>query len=176
MRLARCVAITLMTLALTLLAAGMVLAAPAAADSTLSRMEQYNPAATPVLTSTITPTLPFTHPVALAISKAFSITYSDVISMHKSGAGFGVIARAYMTAKFSGGVLTPQQVLALHESGVGWGQIMKEYGVHPGGKGLGSIMGGHKDTGSLPDKPDNSNRPECPGKSCDPPGHGKSKK
>ena len=176
MRLARCVAITLMTLALTLLAAGVVLAAPAAADSTLSHMEQYNPAATPVLTYTITPTLPFTHPVALAISKAFSITYSDVISMHKSGVGFGVIARAYMTAKFSGGVLTPQQVLALHESGVGWGQIMKEYGVHPGGKGLGAIMGSHKDNVEPPGKPGNSNRPECPGKSCDPPGHGKSKK
>jgi hypothetical protein len=168
--------IALMTLALTLLAAGVVLAAPATADRTPSRMEPSNSAAAPVWTFTITPTLPSTHPVALAISKAFSITYGDVISMHKSGVGFGVIARAYMTAKFSGGLLTPQQVLALHESGVGWGQITKEYGVHPGGKGLGAIMRGHKDTGSLPDKPDNSNRPECPGKSCDPPGQGKPKK
>ena len=176
MRLTRCIAIALVTLALTLLAAGMVFAAPATADRTPARTERYDSAAATVLTDTITPTLSFTHPVALAISKALSITYSEVISMHESGIGFGVIARAYMTAKFSGGALTPQEALALHESGVGWGQIMQEYGVHPGGKGLGSIMGGRKDDAEPPGKPDKSDRLECPGKSCDSPGHGKSKK
>jgi len=135
------------------------------------------PATTSVMEGTITPTSSFTHPVGLAISIYFSIPYTSVMSLHDSGVGFGVIARAYLTAKFSNGVLTPSQVLHLHESGVGWGQIMHEYGIHPGRKGLGSIMGGHpRGNGSVPSTPGNSGDLPCPGNSCNAPGHNKQKK
>jgi hypothetical protein len=94
----------------------------------------------------------------------------------RSGEGFGVIARAYMTAKFSDGQLTPEEVLELFQSGAGWGQIMKEYGVHPGGKGLGAIMRGHKEG-----KPPSDDTPDpvdtvCRGNRCNTPGHDKSGK
>jgi len=168
--------IILMALAMGALAAGVVMAAPNASEHAMGAGGQLALDATPVPTSTITPTLSFTHPVALAISKAFSVTYTEVMSLHQSGVGFGVIARAYMTAKFSDGALTPEQVLTLRESGVGWGQIMKDYGIHPGGKNLGAIMSGHGDKSSPPGKPDNSNRSSCPGNSCNAPGHNKSKK
>jgi len=175
MRLSRWVAIILMTLAICALAAGVVMAAPSASDRVASGVSQPMLDATSGLTLTITPTLFFTHPVGLAISKAFSVTYTEVMSLHQSGVGFGVIARAYMTAKFSDGMLTPQQVLALHESGVGWGQIMKDYGVHPGGKGLGSIMSGQgpRDKESPDGKPKDADQPSCPGNSCKAPGHTK---
>jgi hypothetical protein len=132
---------------------------------------------TPVMAGAITPTSSFTHPVGLAISIYFSIPYTSVMSLHDSGVGFGVIARAYLTARFSNGVLTPSQVLNLHESGVGWGQIMHEYGIHPGRKGLGSIMGGRtRGIGSVPSTPSNSGHLSCPGNSCSAPDHNKHKK
>ncbi len=100
------------------------------------------PTGTVPITTTLTPTLPYKlHPVAVVLSNSLGISYTEVISLHESGVGFGVIARAYLTARFSGGQLTPDQALAAFQSGEGWGQIMKEYGVHPGGKGLGSLMG-----------------------------------
>lgn len=119
-----------------------------------------------------TPTLTI-HPVGAAIAKFFGITDTEVISLHNSGVGFGVIARAYMTAKFSNGQLTPEEVLKLFQSGAGWGQIMKEYGVHPGGKGLGAIMRGHKEgkppSDDAPDPADHS----CRGNRCNAPGRDK---
>ena len=81
-----------------------------------------------------------------------------------------------MMAKY--GHVTPEEVLAKRERGLGWGQIMKQLGFRPGGKGLGAIMSGHgvKDqpNGKPDDKDkDKSNRPDCPGKSCDAPGRKK---
>jgi hypothetical protein len=79
-----------------------------------------NPTLTP--TATITPTLPITHfhSIALALSTYFSIPYTSVITLHESDIGFGVIARAYLTARFSEGQLTPERILQLHPSGIGW--------------------------------------------------------
>jgi hypothetical protein len=161
--------VALMTMAFLAVAAGAVMAAPHAS-------EQATGGLTAILTDTITPTLTFTHPVALAISDFFGIPYTEVMSLHQSGLGFGEIARVYMIAKYSNGQVTPDQVLQMRESGEGWGQIMKQLGFHPGGKGLGAIMSGHgvKDQpNGKPDDKDNSNRPDCPGKSCNAPGHKK---
>ena len=170
--------ITTMALAVGTVAVGIVLAAPAPSDLSAGAMNEAAGLVTP--TTMITPSLPFTHlhPVALAISQFFSIPYTSVTTLHDSGIGFGVIARAYMTAKASNGQLTSDQVLELHESGVGWGQIMHQYGVHPGGKGLGPIMSGHANSaepspGNTPSNP-GGNRPQsCPGNSCNAPGHNK---
>ncbi len=170
--------VTSMALAVGFVAAGIVLAAPAASDVGAAATNEAVGVVTP--TTMITPSLPFTraHPVALAISQFFSIPYTSVTTLHDSGIGFGVIARAYMTAKASNGQLTPDQVLQLHESGVGWGQIMHQYSVHPGGKGLGPIMSGHANgaeppSSNTPSTP-GGNRPQsCPGNSCNAPGHNK---
>jgi len=156
-----------MTILFAAFTVSVVAAAPAGTVSTTA----------PIMAGTITPTSSFTHPVGLAISVYFSIPYTSVMSLHDSGVGFGVIARAYLTARFSNGVLTPSQVLNLHESGVGWGQIMHKYGIHPGRKGLGSIMGGHTPgDGSVPSTPGNSGDLPCPGNSCNALGHNKQKK
>ena len=169
-------------LALTLIVGGasVVLAASAesnAAAPPVAAMRQ-NEEPTPPPPEVPTPTLTI-HPVGAAIAKFFDISYTDVMSLHQSGVGFGVIARAYMTAQFSDGQLTPEEVLELFQSGAGWGQIMKEYGVHPGGKGLGAIMRGHK--GGKPpsdDAPPPGDTPDpeghsCRGNRCNAPGHDK---
>jgi hypothetical protein len=172
-------------LALTLIVGGasVVLAASAesngAAPPAVAMRQNEEPTPPPPEAPTSTLTI---HPVGTAIAKFFDIAYTDVMSVHASGVGFGVIARAYMTAKFSDGQLTPEEVLELFQSGTGWGQIMKEYGVHPGGKGLGAIMRGHKEgkppsddappSGDAPDPADKS----CPGNRCNAPGHDKTGK
>ena len=171
MRIAKRV-IILLALSLIIGGASVVLAASAessgaARPDVAARLNQEPPP-----TDVPTPTLTI-HPVGAAIAKFFDIAYTDVMTLHESGVGFGVIARAYMTAKFSDGQLTPEEVLELFQSGTGWGQIMKEYGVHPGGKGLGAIMRGHKEgkppSDDMPDPADTS----CRGNRCNAPGHDK---
>ena len=129
----------------------------------------------------LTGTLPMTHPVGSAIARYFNIPYTQVMALHAEGIGFGVIARAYLTALASGGQVSPTKLLEMHQSGVGWGQIKKEYGVHPGGNGLGTIMR-EKPVAPSPEpvapapqkvKPNNT-VPGCPGNSCNAPGHNKS--
>jgi hypothetical protein len=125
----------------------------------------------------LTDTLPMTHPVGIVIALYFNIPYTQVMELHNEGLGFGEIARAYLTAMASGGALTPEEILAMRQEGVGWGEIKKDYGVHPGGNGLGSIMG-HKpqpeSTEPAPQvKPGNNSANSCPGNSCNAPGQQK---
>ena len=147
-----------------LLMSSLVMAAP-------STVNIVNNGPSPLQSPIMTPTVPFTHPVGLAISTFFSssfgmsytVSYSQVMAMHESGLGFGVIARVYLTAlatKDSDDPLTPEGVLALFQDGMGWGQIAKETGVHPGGNGLGTIMSNGK-----------GNKPDCTGNGCNAPEH-----
>ena len=158
-----------------LLVTGLVIAAPAST----TRVQISQVFDSPILTGTV----PMTHPVGLAIALYFNIPYTQVMALHDAGFGFGNIARAYLTALASGGVLTTEQVLELRQAGTGWGQIKKDYGVHPGGNGLGSIMG-NKHGGSKLDPPQTAPAPStppevkpwnngltCPGNSCNAPGH-----
>ena len=165
-------------LALTLIVGGasVVLAASAelngaAPPNVAMRQGEEPPPPPEVLTPTLT-----IHPVGTAIAQFFDIAYTDVMTLHESGVGFGVIARAYMTAKFSDGQLTPEEVLELFQSGTGWGQIMKEYGVHPGGKGLGAIMRGHKEGNPPSDDTPDPVDTLCRGNRCNASGHDKSGK
>jgi len=167
MRLSHWAIVLLMAMMFAAFTVSVVAAAPAGTVSNL----------TPVMVGTITPTASFTHPAGLAVSIYFSIPYTTVMSLHDSGIGFGVIARAYLTARFSNGVLTPTQVLQLRESGMGWGQVMHEYSIHPGGKGLGSILGGHTHGDDpAPSMPSNARHLPCPGNSCSAPDHNTHKK
>jgi hypothetical protein len=162
--------------ALTVIVVGMVAAAAAdsnrvAAPAASSRLlDDPTPEATE--TPELTATTQITHPVGLALSFFLSVPYTQVMALHNEGVGFGVIARVYLTARALNGVLTPEQVLALFQSGTGWGEIMKQYGVHPGGNGLGSIMSDHAGHGSTSNNAGGGKSP-CPGNSCNAPGHNK---
>jgi hypothetical protein len=166
-----------------LLMTSIVVAAPASTSS--APIDRVYDDPDPILTDT----LPTTHPVGIVIAVYFNIPYTQVMTLHDDGFGFGTIARAYLTAFASAGELTPEQVLDMRLAGVGWGQIKKDYGVHPGGNGLGSIMGNkpaapdpEPDT-SAPDpesdasglsgvKPGN-HQSGCRGNSCNAPGQQK---
>jgi hypothetical protein len=128
----------------------------------------------------MTGTMPLTHPVAIRIALYFNLPYTQVMALHAEGFGFGTIARAYLTALASGGQLSPTQVLAMHLAGIGWGQIKKEYGVHPGGNGLGTIMREKPvapqpelTTPAPPEVKQGNPASTCPGNSCNAPGHNK---
>lgn len=167
-----------------LMMTGLVLAAPA--STTGAQLDRvYNDP----IDSVLTDTLPTTHPVAAIIALYFNIPYTQVTALHDAGFGYGTIARAYLTAQQSNGALTPEQILAMRQAGTGWGQIKKDYGIHPGGNGLGTVMRGHgtpqptvqppagppddkqqnKEKGKV-DKGGNSGPAPCPGNSCNAPG------
>jgi hypothetical protein len=173
--------VMLLTGVALLLMTSMVAAAPAAANGVHADRMNDDPI--------VTGTVPMTQPVAAAIAAYFNISYTEVISLHEAGYGFGVIARVYLTALRSNGALTPTQLLGLFQSGMGWGQIMKQYGVHPGGNGLGSIMRQQGAPAPVvpqpavqppvshePRKSENSGSATCPGNSCNAPGHNKGPK
>lgn len=154
------IAFVFATLAL-LLISSLVMAAP-------MKVNRLNDDPAPTITSTVmTETKTFTQPVALVISVFFNISYTEVISLHESGVGFGVIARAALVSRILSDTKSPtftlETVLTMFQSGMGWGQFKREFGVHPGGLGLGSIMGNGNGG-------NNGNKPDCPGKSCDTPG------
>ena len=143
----------------------IVIAAPASTGSVQVNRVYDDPE--PVLSDT----LPTTHPVGIVIALYFNIPYTQVMELHDDGFGFGEIARAYLTAYASDGVLTPEQVMEMRLAGIGWGQIKQEYGIHPGGNGLGSIKGNkpQPEPGVQP----GNNAPDCPGNSCNAPGQQK---
>ncbi len=168
------------TVVAVLLMTSVVFAAPAATNSAPLNRADADP-----LDSTLTDTLPLTHPVGYLIALYFNIPYTQVMALHSEGIGFGNIARAYLTALQSNGALTPDQILAMREAGTGWGEIKKQYGIHPGGNGLGTIMREHGTpqppvapvTDDKQDKKDKGGNPgsaTCPGNSCNAPGHNKS--
>jgi hypothetical protein len=149
-----------------LVMSSIVIAAPSAANNVPVNRAYADPE--PVLTDT----LPTTHPVGIFIAVYFHIPYTQVMQLHDEGLGFGEIARIYLTALVSGGALTPEQILAMRQDGVGWGQIKKDYGIHPGGNGLGSIKGNQPDNTVTP--PNGDPEPgSCPGNSCNAPGQQK---
>ncbi len=109
---------------------------------------------TDTVTSTITSTLPISVPTKIpnaistyfsgtqTVSGTFSVSASDVISLHLSGMGFGEIFKVYQLALLSG--KTSDEILALRESGLGWGVISKQLQLPPGNKGnnLGAAVSG----------------------------------
>ena len=191
MKPARLAIAVFIALALTIILVGVVSAAPAESSYNAVRNTSVqvtdDPEPVPTGTVGLTGTLQFTHPVALVISLFFNLPYTEVMELHDEGIGFGVIARAYLTALASDGALTPQEVLDMHLSGTGWGQIKKSYGAHPGGNGLGATMSGRAITattsisptvpGIMNKRQDNSNSgTACPGNSCNAPGQNKPNK
>lgn len=130
----------------------------------------------------LTDTLPTTHPVGIVIAIYFNLPYTEVMQLHDEGFGFGSIARAYLTALYSDGALTPEQILAMREDGMGWGQIKKDYGINPGQNGLGVIMRSKPAAPAVTVEPPQNNgngqgqNQNCPGNSCNAPGQNKPEK
>ncbi len=102
------------------------------------------------------PPITQTHPVALALARWISQTFSqagitvtisvtDLMALQAQGFGYGEIARALqlvLAAQTDGDPtndLTLEQALALGRQ-IGWGPAYRRYHLHPGGRGLGSIM------------------------------------
>jgi hypothetical protein len=148
-----------------LLMSSLVFAAPAPTGSLPVHQVYDDPE--PVLSDT----LPTTHPVGIVIAVYFNIPYTQVMQLHDEGFGFGEIARVYLTAQALDGALTPEQILAMRQDGIGWGQIKQEYGVHPGGNGLGAIKGNKPEITAPP--AGNGDPGDCPGNSCNAPGQQK---
>ncbi|WP_376792100.1 hypothetical protein [Thermoflexus sp.] len=116
------------------------------------------PTLTPTPTPTLTPTIPFTrvHPVALALARWISQTFpqagitvtisvTDLMALHTQGFGYGEIARALQLVLASQTDEDPNNDLSLEQAlmlgrQIGWGQAYRLYNLHPGGRGLGSIM------------------------------------
>lgn len=174
-----------LALGLALLLTGLMVSAVSASSGEASAAV-LDRAAAPTITPTITSTWAITHPVGNAIALYFGIPYTEVMALHAGGLGFGEIGRVYLTAQALSGTLTFSQVLELRESGMGWGQFMQQYGVHPGGKGLGVIMSGRDKpqpgTGNggkikappfANGQPPTPGNPSCPGNSCNAPGQNK---
>ncbi len=156
----------------------------------------FTPTFTPTATPTLVPTAAFTpsstplpddcnrpdHPVAQRLAEAFGVPYEVIMGYHCQGFGFGEIARAYLLAAETG--VDPQAYFDMKASGMGWGQIVREAGVHPSNLSPGQVINGHwndEDRDQDDDDHDNDNgngngnghggRPDCPGNSCNAPGH-----
>ena len=141
------------TLLTTLFVALVMLALSAgiaAADKGILSAAHVDATSTPTPTPSPTPTPTPTfaprqcHPVAFVIATFFDLKCEDVTALHDQGIGFGEIARAYLTALASDGTLTPAQVMEMRQAGMGWGNIMNQFGIQPGGNGLGAIMSGRR--------------------------------
>ena len=120
------------------------------------------------------------HPVAMRIAEAFDVPYEEVIAHHCAGFGFGEITRAYLIAEATGEDV--QTYFDLRGSGQGWGQIVRETGIHPSELAPGQVHRGGYDPeateeagtgrGNGNGNGGGGGRPDCPGNSCNAPGHG----
>ena len=87
-----------------------------------------------------------TQPVATRLSKDFDVSYSEIMTWHCQGFGFGEIARAYVLAQNS--KLTVEEIFAERKAGKGWGQIFADEGLKVGDLSGNPIGKGKKNKGS----------------------------
>lgn len=80
------------------------------------------------------------NPVAAYLAGLTGMSYEEVVALQKDGNGLGNIGRAYTFSQATG--IPLEEVLALHKE-MGWGNLYKEYDLHPGGNGLGSLIHGN---------------------------------
>jgi len=73
------------------------------------------------------------HPVAEWLAELYGLDYDEIIAMHESGIGFGLIRKSYRLATDqSEAGLTGEELLEMRLDGKGWGQIRKETEIRPG--------------------------------------------
>ncbi|MCI0712423.1 MAG: hypothetical protein L0154_19870 [Chloroflexi bacterium] len=123
-------------------------------ETTPEATPETTPEATPEATPETTPEpeegcVPSTHPVANALADEFEVDVQEIIDLHCDGNGFGNIARAYLLARASNGVVIPADLLAMH-GGKAWKDLLEEYGLHPSDLAPGHVLGRgrkHQDDG-----------------------------
>ncbi len=103
------------------------------------------------------------NPVALFLAGVTGLSYDEIVSYRDAGYGLGQIGRALQFARATDQSL--DDVLAQAQE-TGWGRLYREAGLHPGGQGLGALLGrGH--TGERPawagGPPDHAGAPEHAG-------------
>ncbi|MFN3928106.1 MAG: hypothetical protein ACK4OK_00520 [Thermoflexus sp.] len=143
--------------------------------------EEPTPTLTVTPTPTLTPTIPFTrvHPVALALARWISQTFpqvgititisaTDLMALQAQGFGYGEIARALQLVLASRTDEDPNNDLSLEQAlmlgrQIGWGQAYRLYNLHPGGRGLGSIMRSAKPKGFATPSPSATPTPSAQG-------------
>lgn len=143
----------ILAIVLGLLGFGLLITSAALAAPSQPPLASTGPApsfADPITdTDGISPTVGFSHPVASAMASFFGVDYTDIMTLHEQGLGFGVIAHAYFISETHG--ISATVLLGQFQAGKGWGAIMKEYGWHPGragrGGNLGEIMSGKDGSG-----------------------------
>jgi hypothetical protein len=69
------------------------------------------------------------HPVALRLATLLDLSYTEIMTWHCNGVGFGEMTRAHLVAKKLG--MTIDQVLALRKGGKGWGKILHDASISP---------------------------------------------
>ena len=80
------------------------------------------------------------NPVAAYLAGLTGMSYEEVVDLQKDGNGLGNIGRAYLFSEATG--IPLEEVLAMAKDS-GWGNLYKEYDLHPGGNGLGSLIRGN---------------------------------
>jgi uncharacterized membrane protein YgcG len=109
--------------------------------------EDNNPVAEPEVTPEATEVpaegrvcVPDSHPVANSLAAEFEVEVGEIIALHCDGNGFGNIARAYLLARASEGVLDPALLLA-ERGGKAWKDLLDEYGLSPRDLAPGRVLG-----------------------------------
>ena len=161
----------------------------------LARVAGATPGAEdPMPTPQATPTGTVTrvHPVALALSRWVSQTFpaygitstvslTEILGLHTQGFGYGEIARALWLVLATRSDNNPTNDLTLEQAltlghQIGWGQAYRQYGVHPGGRGLGAIMRAAKEKPTVKAISAPAGTPTAPGPRKPPPGWGRSRR
>ena len=77
------------------------------------------------------------NPVAAYLAGLTGYTYEELVTLQKDGNGLGNIGRAYLFSLATG--ISLEEALTQAKE-MGWGNLYKEYGLKPGGNGLGSLI------------------------------------
>jgi hypothetical protein len=80
------------------------------------------------------------NPVAAYLAGLTGMSYEEIVDLQKDGNGLGNIGRAWNFSQATGVPLIDALAMAKED---GWGNLYKEYGLHPGGNGLGSLIHGN---------------------------------
>ncbi len=83
------------------------------------------------------------QPVALRLALVFNVSYTDILTWHCKGKGFGEISRAYLLAQKT--KMSVDQIFAMRDAGKSWSDILKAAGLDPRDFAMGSIIKQAKD-------------------------------
>ena len=92
------------------------------------------------------------QPIVDILAAYFGVAAEEIQALYDSGAGFGIIAEAYVLAGSGLTDMTPEQIVAAKAAGdLNWGQLLKDAGQNPGQTKvkLGDIVSGTRQAEGL---------------------------